>query len=151
MSDTNQVIDNSDLDLTGVPLRDPVIDKQRIKCTIKDLRWEQLTSTKTPDGKAKQLVIELVTEDPATSTDGQPVAPGHKFSVNIYATPTGGLTQEMINKKIGRFQVAALDLTAPGKFGPAEQYIGRPVIAWCEAEENKGNVYQRVGRWEAVK
>lgn len=148
---TIEVLDNSDLDLSGVSLRDPVLDKQWLLSRITNLYWEQLTSTKTADGKAKQLVIELVTEEAGTSTDGKPVPPGHKSRVNIYATPSGGLTQDMINKKVGRFQVAALAIDAPTKFGPPDQYVGRMVKAYYEAEEGKqkdGTLFQRVSRWE---
>lgn len=155
MSDpTIDVIDNSDLDLSGVSLRDPVVDKQWMVSTITNLYWEQLTSNKTPDGKAKQLVIELVNQEQGTSTDGKPVPPGTlKTKVNIYATPVGGLTQDMINKKVGRFQVAALGIEQPTKFGPPDQYVGKQVKAYYEAEASKQDasmLFQRVNRWEKV-
>jgi hypothetical protein len=149
---TIDVIDNSDLDLTGVPLKDPVVDKQWLLSRITNLYWEALKSDKTPDGKAKQLVIELVNEEAGTSTDGRPVPPGTlKAKVNIYATPVGGLTQDMVNKKVGRFQVAALGLDQPTKFGPPDQYVGKLVKAYYEAEagrQNDGIMFQRVNRWE---
>ena len=151
MSATNDptitVISNEDMDLTGVALRDPVIDKQWVRCRITDLYWEQIDAK--GGGKAKQLVIGLVTEEAATGNDGRPIAAGHRPpKVNIYATPTGGLTDEMIKKKVGRFQVAALGLAEPTKFGPPDQYIGRPIKAYFEAESKGDATYQRVGRWD---
>lgn len=149
---TIDVIDNQDLDLTGTPLRDPVADKQWALSRITNLYWEALKSDKTPDGKAKQLVIELVNEEPLTGTDGRAINPGTlKTKVNIYATPVGGLTRDMINKKVARFQMAALGLTAPGKFGPPDQYVGKLVKAYYETEEGRqkdGTLFQRVSRWE---
>jgi hypothetical protein len=156
---TIEVLDNSDLDLTGVSLRDPIVDKQWLLSRITNLYWE-LTgqegkvppTTHNPKGRATQLVIELVNEEQGTSTDGREVPPGSlKVKVNIYATPTGGLTQEMINKKVGRFQVAALALDKPAKFGTPDQYVGRLVKAYYEAEEGKqkdGTLFQRITRWE---
>lgn len=144
---TIETLDNSDLDLTGVSLREPVMDKQWVRCRITDLYWEKLDARN--GGKATQLVIGLVTEEAATSTDGRPVPIGTRPpKVNIYATPTGGLTQDMINKKLGRFQVAALGLEAPTKFGPPDQYIGRAIKAYFEAETKGDATYQRVGRWD---
>lgn len=153
MDNDNPVIDNSDLDLTGVALRDPIIDKQWVRSRITGLRWEQLTSNKTSDGKAVQLIIEAVTEEPATATDGRVVPVGHKSRINIFGTPTGGLTQDMINKRVGRFQVAALGLSEPVKFGSPEQYIGKLVKGYYEAEADKKDasiLYQRINRWEKV-
>ena len=149
---TIEVIDNSDLSLAGVSLRDPVVDKQWLTSRITDLYWQALKSDKTPDGKAKQLVIELVNEEQGTSTEGKIVAPGTlKTKVNIYATPVGGLTQEMVDKKIVRFQTSALGLTeGRAKFGPPEDYIGKMVKAYYEAEPSRDGdgVFQRVNRWQ---
>ena len=146
---TIEVIDNQDLDLTGVPLKAPVIDKQWVLAMVKDLYWEA-KKTKAGDA-AKQLVIELVTQEPATATDGRAVSPGFECTTNIWATPSGGLTQLMINQKVGRFQVAALQLAEPTKFGSPEQYIGKLVKGYYEAEADKKDptlLYQRVSRWE---
>jgi hypothetical protein len=146
---TIDVLDNSDLDLTGVPLRAPVIDKRWVLSTIKDLYWEaKKTKAGTP---AKQLTIVLVTAEQTESTNGQPVLPGLQTTATIWATPSGGLTQLMINQKVGRFQVAALGLAEPMVFGSPEQYIGRSVKAYYEAEADKSDptiMYQRVNRWE---
>lgn len=150
---TIQVVDNSDLDLTGVPLTKPIIDKQWVKVRITNLYWQELESTKTVDKKAKQLVIQGVTEEAATSTDGRVVNPGEAFEVTIYATPVGGLTQLMINQKLGRFQVAALGLTEPTKFGPPDQYVGKVLKGYFEAEAGRQDssiLYQRINRWEKV-
>lgn len=139
-------------------MRDPIVDKQWVLSRITNLYWELLDNGKgkvtpsNPKGKSKQLVIELVNEEQTTSTDGRIVPPGSlKNKVNIYAEPTGGLTQDMVNKKIGRFQVAALAVNEPTKFGPSEQYIGKLVKAYYEAEPSKQDptmMFQRVSRWE---
>lgn len=153
---TIETIDNSDLDLSGVSLRDPVLDKVWVRCRISDLYWERIDAKN--GGKATQLVISLVTDEPSVAEDGRPLPAGHRpGKQTIYATPTGGLTQEMINKKIIRFQIAALGLDVdpknpvlpPGtKFGKPDQYIGRPIRAFFEAEHKPDATYQRVGRWD---
>lgn len=147
---TIEVLDNSDMDLTGVPLKDPIINGRFVLSHITNLYWEALKSDKTPDGKAKQLVIELATDEPAVAEDGREVPIGQPTKVNIYATPVGGLTQDMVNKKLGRFQVAALGLSEPTRFGPPDQYIGKQVKAYYEGEDARqgGGRFQRVTRWE---
>lgn len=146
---TIDVIDNSDLDLTGVPLRAPVIDKQWVVSTIRDLYWEAVK--KKDNTLAKKLVIELVTDEAATSTDGRAVPPGHQTQTDIWATPSGKLTQLMINQKVARFQVAALGLDEATVFGSPDQYIGKKVKAYYEAEQGDKDpqaLFQRVSRWE---
>jgi hypothetical protein len=150
---TIEVVDNSDLDLTSVSLWDPVVDKQWGLSRVTNVYWEAVKNGKGPNGgDAKQLVIELLNEEPLTATDGKALAPGqHKSKVNIYATPSGGLTQDMINKKVARFQTAALAIDTPTKWGSNDQYVGKLVKAYYEAEagkQNDGMLFQRVSRWE---
>src|ERR1043165_898844 len=115
---TREILSNEDLDLTGTELRRPIIDKAWVLSTVKECFWEA-KQTKTGE-KAKQLVIVLVTAEAATSTTGKPVNPGQETEVTIWATPSGGLTQSMINQKVARFQTAALGIEEPRRFDPSE-------------------------------
>lgn len=151
---TINIIDNSDMDLSG-SLRDPVIDKQWVKCRITNLYWEQIETKKGE--KAKQLVIGLVTDESTTAEDGRPIPAGHRPpNQTIFATPTGKLDMDSIRKRLARFQIAALGLDVDPKnpvlpagttFGKPDQYIGRAIKAFFEAEHKPDATYQRVGRW----
>lgn len=152
---TIDVIDNQDLDLSGVPLKDPVADKQWAPAHITDLYWEQIDTR--AGGKGKRLVIEVVTDAPvpALETDRQ-VPAGQKITDNIWATPSGKLSQDTINKKIQRFKAAALNLTDADlktdvKFGAPDRYIGRPIKVYLTAEagdKDPSMMFQRISRWD---
>lgn len=135
------MIDHNDIDLSSVDLSRPVIDKQTIRCTVSDVKIEE------KEGR-KNFNIVLNTEAPATSRDGKTLQPGFKHTESILMTPTGGLTQEMINEKLARFQKGVIG--AQGRLMPLDQYIGKQVDVTFEADR-KNPEYQRVARWNTVK
>jgi hypothetical protein len=62
------------------------------------------------------------------------------------------LTQEMINEKLARLQVAALKLDRPQKFAPAD-LIGREVLVTFNTRADKldpSKLYQDVARYNKV-
>lgn len=149
MADQDQQIDNSFLDnadLTGVEISRPIIADSLVRSRIGDLRI-------TVDDKGqRRLNIPLTLEEPATSVDGKPVNVGFQHTDSILITPTGGLTQEIINEKLARFQTAALRTKTPGKFAPLDQYSGKEVLVkFGNRTGNDGEIRQDVKRYLAVK
>lgn len=143
----SDLIDNLDLDLTGVQLTRPVIDNQTKRCLTGQVQF-----SKRDDNKL-ELVVPLQLDEPATSTDGKELQVGHKLAEQrILLTPTGGLTAEMVKEKLARFQIAVLDTTEPRKWGSDADYQGRPVYCKLAARADKDDptrVYQDVKAWIA--
>jgi hypothetical protein len=148
MDNNNTVeLSNLDLDLSSVDLSRPLIGgKQTKRCRIGNVTLEQ------QQGRGRNLVVPLTLEEPATDTNGKTVNPGFVVTDRILVDPTGGLTQEMINEKLARLQVAALKLDRPQKFAPAD-LIGREVLVTFNTRADKldpSKLYQDVARYNKV-
>jgi hypothetical protein len=135
-------IENDDLDLSQVDLSRPLIDQQTVRCRVADVKIEE------KDGK-KNFNVVVTTEGAATSKDGKTLQPGFKHNESILMTPTGGLTQEMINEKLARFQKATLG--TQGRLLPLDQYVGKEVDVTFGVRDGKDGQFQTVKRWNATR
>jgi hypothetical protein len=134
----NSFLDNTDL--TGVEVGPPMLGDCLVHCTTGDVRI-------VANGDKRRLVIPLTLEEPAVDVDNKPVNPGVRLTDSIQLTPSGGLTQEIINEKLARFQVAVKREKRPGPFGPIDQYQGKTVLVKFgkrddKREDHKGEVQQ---------
>lgn len=78
------------------------------------------------------------------------------FSVydRINLDPNGKWTQEAINESLARFQVAALRLDKPQKFGNVSDYSGKELLVTFDVRPDKQDasvIYQAIKRYQAVK
>jgi len=142
-------------DLSNADIVRPQFDNVRARCIIGDLKVEVRTSN---DGKKiRELLIPLTLDEVTKSTDGKEVQPGFEImggkkpAATILLTPVGGLTQEMINEKLAKFQVAALKLTKQeATLGDLSRYSGKPVVAVFGLRQDKkdaSKTYQDVKGW----
>lgn len=141
MSQNVTVETSVDVDLSNTDISRPLFDNVFVNCTTGEVRVE-----KSENG-LKSLVVPLVFDEPATDTNGKQVQPGFVITDRILITPTGGLTQQMINERLARFQVAALGLSKPQNFGATEQYIAKKVKVGLKLRTDKNDatkVYQDV-------
>lgn len=145
-------------DLSNADIVRPQFDNVRARCIIGDLKVEVKTSA---DGsKIRELLIPLTLDEPTKSTDERIVQPGFviqggkKPAATILLTPVGGLTQEMINEKLAKFQVAALKLTKQeANLGDLSRYAGLPIVAVFGLRRDKNDAsktYQDVKGWAKV-
>ncbi len=125
MSDEGTVLDNIDLDLTGVELGPPQIDNQVSKVIISDAKA-------TEKEGVKRLELKLTLQEAVTSTSGKQLEVGRVIPISVLLTPTGGLTPKRINESLGQWKAAALGLKeVSGQFGSPQQLVGREVsIKW---------------------
>lgn len=138
-------IDNADLDLSGVSLSRPLIDKQTLLCRTGEVKWET-----SEDGRFKNLVVPLTLEESAKSTKDEDIHIGFQHTDRILATPTGGLTLDMIKEKLARFQVAVLKLDKPEAFGDVSRYSGQLVKVAFKIRQDKNDPekqYQDVAKF----
>lgn len=147
MSDTD--LSNIDIDLTGVNIARPLLPRQTVKCRIGEVKLEK------PDGRGRSLVVPLTLEEPGKDTKDAVVHPGFVVTDRILLDPTGGLTQEMINERLARLQVAALKLKVPQKLD-VRALIGQEVLVTFDTRPDKkdpaGETFvQDVKRYSAVK
>lgn len=142
MSNNNVTVEtNVDLDLSNTDISRPLFDNVFVVCTTGEVKVE------VSEKGLKSLVVPLVFDEPAIDTNGKSVNPGFTVTDRILITPTGGLTQQMINERLARFQVAALGLSKPQNFGSTEQYIGKKVKVQFKVRQDKNDankVYQDV-------
>lgn len=100
----------SDLgDMSGISTKYPVLDAGLQKMKIKSFKRDDKPNKKTGNPQS-MLLIELATEDFAKQYQkpDADIAPGHVITERIILTPTGGLTQEMIQQRLARVMEAAL-------------------------------------------
>lgn len=114
------VIPNDDLDLSGAELSRPLLDKL-VLCRVFECQ------TVSVEGGRKQKRIQLVTEEQTTATNGREINPGFKVTHRINLDVEGKRTQQMINEQLARFQVAALKLDKPERWGEDARYVGAQV------------------------
>ena len=98
-------ISNIDIDMSQVNLARPLIDNQIKLCKTGNVVVEAAT-----DKRGAELVIPLTLEEPATDTNGATVQVGFTHAHRIGLDPKGNRTLEMIQRQLGTFMVAALDL-----------------------------------------
>lgn len=130
-------------DLSNVDISRPLFDNVYVLCTTGEVRVE------VNDGK-KSLVVPLVFQEPAVDTNGNTQHPGFVVTERILLTPTGGMTQDMIDKSLARFQVAALGLDKPQNFGSTTQYISKKIKVGFKLRTDKNDpskIYQAVKSW----
>jgi hypothetical protein len=143
----NSFLDNADL--TGIDVSRPLLPKQVLTVRTGDVRIE-----KSDDGSKRYLVVPLVLEETGKDTKGNPVNVGFSVTDRLLLTPTGGLTQQMINEKLARFQTAVLATDKPGPFGQLDQYQGKLVRVQFDVRADKqdpDNQFQDVRRYMATK
>lgn len=136
------MIDNVDLDLSGVDLSRPLLDNQTILCRTGEVRFE------TENDKTN-LLVPLTLEGPGKSTTNKEVLPGFVHTDRILSTPVGKLTKEMIREKLARFQVATLKLKSPKLFTP-EECSGQLVLVTFGTRPDRqdpSRLYQDVVRY----
>lgn len=114
--DEEVVIDNSDIDLSDAELSRPLLDKL-VLCRVAECQTVKINGR-------KQKKILLVTEEPTTATNGRDISPGFKVTHRINLDIEGKRTQSMINEQLARFQVAALKLDKPERWGEDSRYVG---------------------------
>lgn len=136
----DETIDNIDLDLSLVELERPLLNNVVPLCTIGEAKIE------TKEGKSR-FVIPLQLEEAVVATNGKEVHPGFQVTDSIFMTPTGSLTQEIVNEKLARFQKAVLG--KQGRFVPAE-FVGQKVRVMFETKPDRDDPSiqrQRVKRY----
>jgi hypothetical protein len=146
MSETVE-LSNLDIDLTGVDLSRPLLPRQTLRARIGEVKLEK------QENRGRNLIIPLTLEEPGQDTAGRTVNPGFVVTDRILVDPTGGLTQEMINERLARLQVAALKLDRPGRFNAAD-LVGKEVLVTFDVRADKTDAsksYQDVKRYSAVK
>lgn len=140
-------LSNLDIDLSGVDLSRPLLPRQTLRCRIGEVKLEK------QENRGRNLVVPLTLEENGTDTNGRTVNVGFVVIDRILVDPTGGLTQEMINERLARLQVAALKLDKPGRF-VAGDLTGRDVMVTFDVRADKqdsNKQYQDVKRYNAVK
>jgi hypothetical protein len=142
MSNNNVTVETEiPIDLSNTDISRPLFDNVFVNCTTGEVKVE------VSEKGLKSLVVPLVFDEPATDTNGKQVQPGFTVTDRILITPTGGLTQQMINERLARFQVAALGLSKPQNFGATDQYISKKVKVGFKTRVDKNDaskVYQDV-------
>lgn len=104
--------------LDDVSTTDPLFPKG-------DVEAEVVKVFSAPTKKGGSMVkIELKTVGPHTAVTGDPIPTGRRIFDQIVTTPVGGLTKEMIQRSLKRFQAAC---GGTGAFFPLEQYVGSRV------------------------
>lgn len=114
------MLDNSDIDLTGVETGFPIFDNQHVNCIVSGV------ATVKKDGRRSKR-ISLTTEEAITSTGGVTKEAGMKLTDRISIDVSGGRTQERINEDLATFQKAALGLSKPEAWGSDERYVGQRI------------------------
>ncbi len=126
-----QVIES---DLSNVDLQRPLI-KGLVLCRTGELSIDEKQSKKGE--MLKYLNIPLQLEEVTTSTEGKSIQPGFTITDRILITPTGGLTQERVNERLARFQIAALAIAKPTTFGAVSQYSGKLIKVKLDTRPDK--------------
>lgn len=127
----SDVLDNIDLDLTGVELTPPVIDNQVVLCTTGEVRVEKTGTDK------RRLVIPLTIEEAVKSTSGKDLQPGYQTTVGFLIDESGGWTKERAKEALGKFKAAVLKLSSvEGAFGVLEPLRGQKVKVHFMAQRN---------------
>lgn len=126
-----QTIEN---DLTNTDLSRPLI-KGLALCRTGELTIDEKQSKKGE--MLRYLNIPLQLEEMVTSTEGKSIQPGFTVTDRILITPTGGLTQERVNERLARFQIAALALAKPTQFGAVSQYSGKLIKVKFDTRPDK--------------
>lgn len=131
-------------DLSNVDVSRPLIDQTQTDFTISGVEVKQ--SDKDPSQYS--LVITLVTNYTTKSTKAQELKPGFKIIDRILLTPTGGMTQEMVEQSLKKFMLACGRTS--GAFGDPASYVSTVVTAKVLVEEDKTGKYDAQNRLRYV-
>jgi len=150
MNDQNDNILNEDLG--GVDISFPVLPKDTYLMTVKEMvkTW----SKKVPEdqrrpGTENMINVLLKTVEPATSTTGQPVAPGFPVRDRIMLSFQSDEARRFGKQKLATFRQAVTG-TKAGAFEPLSQYVGKNVRVTLKVEDADGDYEARnaVARYE---
>lgn len=133
---SEEVLDHLDIDLTGVELTRPQIDNQVTEVTIAEAK-----AYPAGGDRGRHLDLDLVLEEPATSTLNNPLPVGKKMQISLLLDPTGGMDQKRINEELGAWKAAALgERRVEGPFGAVSQLVGKRVkVKWTVSKTGYQN------------
>jgi hypothetical protein len=100
-------------------------------------------SEKTKNTQMQQLVMGFRLTQEAKDTNGKPINPGFTVIHRFLVEPTGGLTKQMIEDRLKRYQVG---IAGPGRVSTAN-WVGKSVrikvtIREARTDEKTGNTYE---------
>lgn len=136
MNDTETLVTNIDLDLSGVSARPPLLPEQTLKCRVGD---SGVSLTKE---KKRRMVIPLILEEPGKDTHGNPVAVGFRLTNSFLIDESGGWTKERGAEELLRCKMAIEGISEQeAKSTPTDtsKWAGRFVLAKISIDKKGEN------------
>jgi len=134
--------DIANADLASVETERPIIGASTKRVRLGDIRLTERTG-KNGDPQ-RWIIIPMTLEETATTVTNKELPVGRRLEHRILASPTGGLTQAMINERLAKLQKAGTGSKTAQNGIKWSTLAGKEVMAKFSVNSKSGTDRQEV-------